>query len=181
MVDTLAASMALPTLFSPVSIGPGYAAEEFCGGGFGFNNPTRELLKEAQSVYGGERRLSVIISLGSGRPKALSLEGTNQASAAMDELLRKLTLNCEMIEKDISHQLYDVGAYIRLNVDQGLEDIRLEDWNQLGKVTSHTKQYLQSTPVIKISEAITILLIDRQGIMSLNQLSEHIRYKRSIF
>ncbi|CAG8718485.1 7017_t:CDS:2, partial [Acaulospora colombiana] len=64
VVDALSASMALPTLFSTVTVGPEYAQEGFCGGGLGFNNPTRELLKEAQLVYGGERRLSVILSVG---------------------------------------------------------------------------------------------------------------------
>ncbi|PVF92774.1 FabD/lysophospholipase-like protein, partial [Serendipita vermifera] len=142
VVDALSASMALPTLFSPVTIGPEYAVEEFCAGGLGFNNPTRELLKEAQSTYGGERRLSVIVSIGSGLPKELSLEGSSQESGVMGELLRKLAINCETIEKDISFQLYDVGAYIRMNVSRGLEDVEMGDWSRLGKVTSCTKQYL---------------------------------------
>jgi hypothetical protein len=180
MMDALSASMALPILFDPVEVGPEYAAEEFCGGGYGFNNPTRELLKEARSVYGGDRQLAVIVSIGSGRPKILSLEGSNQESGAMEELLRKLTLNCEMIEKDVSYQLNDVGVYMRLNVDQGLEDVRMHDWNQLGKVTSHTKQYLQSTSVTKLLGTVTEFLLEKQGIMSLNQLCECLRYKTFI-
>ncbi|PVF94149.1 hypothetical protein CPB86DRAFT_62753, partial [Serendipita vermifera] len=74
VLDALSASMALMTIFSPVPVGPEYAMEEFSGGGIGFNNPTRELLKEAQVVYGRDRQLSVILSIGSGRPKELSLE-----------------------------------------------------------------------------------------------------------
>jgi hypothetical protein len=180
MMDALSASMALPILFDPVEVGPEYAAEEFCGGGYGFNNPTRELLKEVQSVYGGERQVAVIVSIGSGRPKSLSLEGSNQESGVMEELLRKLTLNCEMIEKDVSYQLNDVGAYMRLNVDQGLEDVRMHDWNQLGKVMSHTKQYLQSTSVTKLLGTITEFVLEKQGIMSLNQICEFLRYKSFI-
>ncbi|PVF91879.1 FabD/lysophospholipase-like protein, partial [Serendipita vermifera] len=177
VVDALSASMALPTLFSPVTIGPDYAVEEFCGGGFGFNNPTRELLKEAQSTYGGERRLSVIIGIGSGRPKELSLGGSGQESDVMGELLRKLALNCETIEKDISYQLYDVGGYIRMNVAHGLEDIQMGDWSQLGKVTYCTKQYLESKSVVKLLDTTIKLVMKRRGTMSLNQLKRATRIK----
>ncbi|PVF91305.1 FabD/lysophospholipase-like protein [Serendipita vermifera] len=177
VVDALGASMALPTLFSPVTIGPEYAVEEFCGGGLGFNNPTRELLKEAQSTYGGERRLSVIVSIGSGLPKELSLEVSSQESDVMGGLLRKLALNCETIEKDISYQLYDVGAYIRMNVAQGLEDMQMDDWNRLGKVTSCTKQYLESISVVKLLDTTAEFVMERRGTMSLNQLTRTTRIK----
>jgi hypothetical protein len=86
-----------------------------------------------------------------------------------------------MIEKDVSYQLNDVGVYTRLNVDQGLEDVRMHDWNQLGKVTSHTKQYLQSTSVTKLLGTVTEFLLEKQGIMSLNQLCEYLRCKIFIF
>ncbi|PVF91881.1 FabD/lysophospholipase-like protein, partial [Serendipita vermifera] len=177
VVDALSASMALPTLFSPVTIGPEYAVEEFCAGGLGFNNPTRELLKEAQSTYGGERRLSVIVSIGSGLPKELSLEGSTQEEHVMGELLRKLAINCETIEKDISYQLYDVGAYIRMNVSRGLEDVEMGDWSRLGKVTSCTKQYLESISVVKLLNTTVEFVTKRRGVMSLNQLTRTTRIK----
>ncbi|PVF92030.1 FabD/lysophospholipase-like protein, partial [Serendipita vermifera] len=177
VVDALSASMALPMLFSPVTIGPEYAVEEFCAGGLGFNNPTRELLKEAQSTYGGERRLSVIVSIGSGRSRELSLEGSSQELDMMEELLRKLSLNCETIEKEISYQLYDVGAYVRMNVAQGLEDIGMHDWSRLGKVTSCTKQYLESISIIKLLDTTVEFVTERRGTMSLNQLTRTTRIK----
>ncbi|PVF91876.1 FabD/lysophospholipase-like protein, partial [Serendipita vermifera] len=177
VVDALSASMGLSILFSPVTIGPEYAAEVFCGGGFVFNNPTRELLKEALVIYGGERRLSVILNVGAGRPKELSLEGFNQGSDAMRKLLRKLELNGEMIEKDISYQLYDVGTYVRMNVVQGLENVQMGDWSQLGKVTSCTKQYLESISVAKLLDTTVEFVTKGRGTMSLNQLTRTTRIK----
>jgi hypothetical protein len=171
IVEALTASMALATIFSPVLVGLEYAAEEFSGGGLGFNNPTRELLKEAQSIFGGERQLAVILSIGSGRPKELSLEDTSTHSNQLEDILIKLMVGCETVERDIAYQLYDVGAYIRLNVDQGLETVGFYDWSQLGKITSQTKQYLQKPSVVKLIDATVTASIERQGVMPLNQLS----------
>jgi hypothetical protein len=173
VVDALSASMALPTIFAPVEVGPEYAVEEFGGGGFGFNNPTRELLKEAQLVYGGDQQLSVILSLGSGRPKELSMENSGTRLDGLEDLLRRLTINCEAVERDISYQLYDVGAYIRLNVDQGLDTIGFYSWSHLGKVSAHTKQYLHTIPVIKLVDASIIGLAEEQGVMTLGQLGKY--------
>jgi precorrin-6B methylase 1 len=86
--------MAIPTLFSSTFVGPDYAAVELNGGHLMSNNPARELLKEAQRVYGNERRLSLILSLGSGKPKAVSLGTSNEQSAAMEQLLTKLVPIC---------------------------------------------------------------------------------------
>jgi hypothetical protein len=172
VIEALSASMALMTIFSPVLVGPEYAAEEFSGGGLGFNNPTRELLKEAHSVYGGECQLSLILSIGAGRPKELSMENTLRNSNALEDMLSKLVVNCETVERDIAYQSYDVGAYVRLSVDQGLEDIGFYDWSHLGKVTSHTKQYLQGTPVAKLVDSAIISLTECQGGVLLSQLSE---------
>jgi hypothetical protein len=171
IVEALTASMALTTIFSPVLVGPEYAAEEFSGGGLGFNNPTRELLKEAQSVFGGERQLAVTVSIGSGRPKEPSLEDSSTESNPLEDLLTKIMVSCETVERDIAYQLYDVGAYMRLNVDQGLENVGFYDWSQLGKITSHAKQYLQNPPVAKLIDAAVAAFIEPQGVMPLNQLS----------
>ncbi|CAG8756153.1 4750_t:CDS:1, partial [Acaulospora colombiana] len=92
---------------------------------------------------------------------------------ALEELLGKLALNCETIEKDISYQLYEVGAYVRMNVARGLEDMRLQDWNRLGKVTSSIKQYLESTSVVKLLDTTVKFVTERPGVMSLNQLSKY--------
>ncbi|PVF93869.1 TPR-like protein [Serendipita vermifera] len=178
LADALSASMALPTIFAPVPVGPDYAAEEFNGSGLGFNNPIRELLKEAKAAFGDERLVSLILSLGSGRPKELSLEGSDSKKDAVQELIMKLVVSGEKVESEISYQLYDVGAYVRLNVDQGMEEIRFHDWNQLGKIKSHTRKYLQSTSVNKLIDGSIISLEKREGTMSLYQLTRSTRINR---
>jgi hypothetical protein len=162
--------MALPGIFSPVSVGPDYAPEEFIGAGFGFNNPTRELLKEAKSEYGDERQIALILSLGSGRPKELSLDIKGELDTTVD-LFMKLIVSGEIVEKEISYQLYDIGAYMRLNVDRGVDEIRFHDWDLLGRIKSYTSSYLESELVTRLINRSVIALKEREGVMSLYQLS----------
>jgi hypothetical protein len=172
VVDALSASMAIPNLFSSVFVGPEYAAIELGGGHLEFNNPARELLKEAERVYGDERRLSVIVSLGSGRPKASSLEDSNVQTNRIQALLKRLAANSEATERDLGHQLYDVGAYIRLNVDEGSESIQLHEWTRLRVIVARTQSYLTSPFINKLVDHSILGLVEKQGVMSLNQLSK---------
>jgi hypothetical protein len=137
-----------------------------------FNNPARELLKEAQRVYGDERRLSVILTLGSGKPKDMSLGDSSHRSSAMEQLLKKLVINSEAIERDLAHQLYEVGAYVRLNTTHGTEDIELYEWSHLSVIVAHTQDYLATPSITKLVDHSTLGLLEKRGIMSFNQLSE---------
>ncbi|PVF92025.1 FabD/lysophospholipase-like protein, partial [Serendipita vermifera] len=177
VVDALSASIAIPTLFGPVSIGLDFAALELSGAHLAFNNPTRELLKEARRVYGDERQLSVILSLGSGKSKDQSLGDSNQTNA-IDGLLKKLIGNSETTERDLAYQLYDVGGYIRLNVDHGLECIQLHEWSRLSLVLAQSQDYLALPSITKLVDNLILGLIERQGVMTLNQLTRTTRIKR---
>jgi hypothetical protein len=135
--------MCTPTFFGPTTIGPSLASQEYIGGGFSFNNPTRELLNEATAMFDDQNELGILLSLGSGRPGILSLDNPVPSAEAMDYLLIRLSRNCEIVAREISVQLGETNEYIRLNVDQGMEDIRFNDWRILGPIKAHTKAYLQ--------------------------------------
>ncbi|KIM22768.1 hypothetical protein M408DRAFT_40342, partial [Serendipita vermifera MAFF 305830] len=73
IVEALCATMAIQSYFLPVNIGPQRTQQTFIGGSFGINNPTRMLLVEAGCVYGENRRVAQILSLGCGLPRVLSV------------------------------------------------------------------------------------------------------------
>src|ERR1700761_9542855 len=62
------ATSAATTFFDPIAIGP--FNEEFVDGALGANNPVKELWNQAQDVWGGQLRGSLIclVSLGTGLP-----------------------------------------------------------------------------------------------------------------
>jgi hypothetical protein len=76
------------------------------------------VLEEALSEFGEKQKVSLILSLGSGRPAVLShppsLDGIRS-------LLMRVALDCERVAKELSAQLSGVKAYLRLDADQGME------------------------------------------------------------
>jgi hypothetical protein len=142
-VDVLCATMSTPAFFSPTTLGPSFSGQEYIGGGFSFNNPTRELFNEASAMFGDQNELGILLSLGSGRPGLLSLDSPIPRAEALDSLLIRLSWNCEIVAREISVELGETNGYIRFNVDQGMEHIKFNDWRILGPIKAHTKSYLQ--------------------------------------
>jgi hypothetical protein len=162
--------MAIPQHFSPVKIGPRQRQQTFVGGALGANNPTRELLKEASIVFGKDQRVAQIISIGSGIPRVLSLDSSTKGEG-LDRLMNGLATDCEMVAQELHARLYNVPAYLRLNVDRGMESLVMEDWSEFGDIESHTEAYVA---VASVSESLDLSLrslTGRTGTIALRQLS----------
>jgi hypothetical protein len=141
----------------------------------GFNNPTRELINEAKLAFRSESRLALLLSLGSGRPSVLSLgHSAVEPMVKVESLLGRMTLDCETIARSLSDQLLEVEAYARLNVDQGLEDLKVDDWSDLGKIEAHTRAYLKDALVNQSITEGSQKLRNRMGSITLGQLSKFI-------
>jgi hypothetical protein len=124
-----------------VSIGPRRTAQSFIGGPLGVNNPTRELLKEANTAFGNDKRVAQIISIGCGAPNILSL-GEARGEVGVSRLLKETAVDCQMVAKDLSERLFNIEAYLRLNVDNGTAGIEFDDWSVLGDLESHARVYI---------------------------------------
>ncbi|KIM26368.1 hypothetical protein M408DRAFT_48117, partial [Serendipita vermifera MAFF 305830] len=66
IVEAVIACWATPGLFSSIFIGNGPQQEEIISAVNGFNNPTLQAVQEARELYGDNRALSALLSLGSG-------------------------------------------------------------------------------------------------------------------
>jgi len=170
IVEALCATITTPPLFSPTKIGPYLMEQNYVGGGLGSNNPTRELLKEATSVFGKDRRVAQIISLGSGRPRALSLN-TSTSTVGVNELLEDIMADCEVMAHELSTRLTRIHSYLRFNVDRGMENLSIKDWSALGEIEGHTKVYVENPHIAKDIEASLVCLKDRIGVSNLGEIS----------
>jgi predicted acylesterase/phospholipase RssA len=63
------ATSAAPGMFKRIRIGRGAEGEEFLDGGLACNNPIKQVLKEAETVFDSERYISCIVSIGSGQAR----------------------------------------------------------------------------------------------------------------
>jgi hypothetical protein len=134
----------------------------------GFNNPTREIIKEAEKQFGKDVRVSTILSIGSGRPALVAFDGTTPAS---NELLNGIVVDCEKVARELATELFNVAAYLRLNVDRGMENVEMSDWEGLGAIEVHTETYLQGPAVTEAIDSSLQRLQDRVGSIALGQLS----------
>ena len=149
--------MAHPRLFKPISIaGVGGIEECFVDGGLRCNNPSKQVLYEAKSLF-RERHINVFLSLGSGHQGVIG-SNTKKVTKLADLLpmLQDITFDCEQTADEVA-KLFDSASerYFRLNVAQGTSQIQLEDWTQSGDILSHTKAYLLD---IDISRRIDLLV-----------------------
>ena len=116
ITEAVCATMAIPSYFLPLKTGR--SQQSFIGVVLGANNPTRELLKEAGTVFGNETRVAQVISIGCGIPPVLSLEAmTGEAGAS--RLLKEIPIDCQMVATELAARLCDVDAYLRLSVEKG--------------------------------------------------------------
>jgi hypothetical protein len=107
--------MAAPPYFSPVKFGPRGWQQTFIGGPRGANNPTRDLLKEASAIFGKEKLVSQIVSLGCGHSHVSS---SHTDTEGVSRSVQEMAADCEAVAKELSTRLCDMDAYLRLNVDK---------------------------------------------------------------
>jgi hypothetical protein len=164
--------MAITTIFCPISVDTSASVAEFSGAGLGYNNPTREILKEAQDMYGRDQSVAIVLSIGSGLPKEASFKDIESKSNRFDEILEKVIVDCEKVQQDLSHRVNGLEAYIRLNVDRGLDEVQMHDWDQLGVIMGHTQAYISKSLVENLIDTSIRLLEGRQGSIFLDELSK---------
>lgn len=173
IVDAVCATMAIPSHFAPTMIG--LDQRRFVGGPVGTNNPTRELLKEAGTVFGDEKRVSQIISIGCGVPPNLSLEMVTSESGA-GRLVKEIPNECQAVAMELDARLVNVDAYLRLSVEKGMGTIEVDNWATLAEIEAHTTSYIQAQEVTWSMEASLRRLKERVGTVTLAQLSEYLLF-----
>ena len=168
IVEAICATMATPPSFSAIKFGPRGRQQTFKGGPRGANNPTRELLKEASTIFGREKLVAQIVSLGCGRSHISSIErnsDTDDVSRSVQDML----VDCEAVARELSTRLCDMDEYLRLNVERGMDHLRMNEWHDLGPIETHTSAYVGTA---EISEAIEDSLWRLQGVTGSVTLGE---------
>jgi hypothetical protein len=157
-IDAACAAIAHPNAFPPVSIGQRRREQRFCGPPIGSSNPIRAVLKEARLQFGEDTPISLLLSLGGGQSAPLSLQSSVMLPHGRLEFMARAVQNCERTANEVSQHLSEVDAYLRLDVDKGLNDLKTSDWHRLGAIESHTNVYTQSSPISdKIDKALDLL------------------------
>jgi predicted acylesterase/phospholipase RssA len=138
------ATSAATTFFDPVSIDD----RTFADGGFGANNPVDEVEGEASNIWGSDGKdlkelVKCFISIGTGNPGKKAFE--NGMIRFLSQTVVQIATETEATEKKFIERWakhFDKNRYFRFNVDQGLQDIGLDEYNKKGAIKAATEGYL---------------------------------------
>jgi hypothetical protein len=178
------ATSAAPTFFKQIEIGYPGMEEAFLDGGMGHNNPTAALLLEAKVLF-PNKKIAYIISLGTGQPHTINIPKpsllNNFIPLDVVMAIQKIATGCEKEHQSLAHHFGGIAhLYFCFNVEQGMQNIQLNQWEKLGDVAANTRQYIQSQPVInQLADAVKSLS-EKIGSVStsLSKYSFHITVPR---
>ncbi|KAI2611804.1 hypothetical protein GGR54DRAFT_643255 [Hypoxylon sp. NC1633] len=131
------ATSAATTFFKSIQLGRDNV--EFIDAGFGYNNPCEILINEASQQFPG--RPMQILSVGTGLGSVVTISNTR--SSILNALSKMATTSSKVAEALEGRYATSDHQYYRFNVDRGLEDVTLSDWEKTSKIAAHTDNYLR--------------------------------------
>ena len=142
------ATSAASGFFDPISIGK--HGQEYVDAGLGCNNPVDEVWTEAQDIWSPEEGdlatiVKCFISLGTGNPGTSIIE--DKAFKFVTKTLKDIATETEKTAETFAkgHRgLFSQQRYFRFNVDQGLQNVGLEEFKKEKEIVSATSLYMES-------------------------------------
>ena len=150
------ATSAERSFFKHIEIGN---KQPFIDGGLGHNNPSKLVLKEAQVVF-PTQEIGRLVSIGAGQAEVISFKtfGFFQQIVPTDiiDTLKDISTDCEATHEDmLLFFANSPNTYFRINVEQGMQGIKLSEWEKIANVEAHTMQYLRRN---EVAEKLTLMI-----------------------
>ncbi|CCO35944.1 Calcium-independent phospholipase A2-gamma [Rhizoctonia solani AG-1 IB] len=163
--ETLCAAMAHPALFKPFTI-DGPPKWSFTGADLGCNNPLRYVLTEVKKVH-KHQHVATVLSLGTGHIDTIQVPDTywirQSLPTAAIAAMRSIAANTEAVAQEIARQLSSTqGMYFRLNVDQGMQSVGIEKWEQMTEVAAHTRAYMGLVEIDQVIDQAANAIVARE-------------------
>jgi predicted acylesterase/phospholipase RssA len=171
------ATTAAPTFFKRIAIGEnGHAKEDFIDGALRCNNPAKEVLDEAGIIFGNDRPVRCLVSIGAGHPGIIGLSKPDAFQKILPfdliPVLKKIATDCESTARELKKRFENVEKfYFRFNVAHGAEGISLEEWNKMGELTAHTKAYMTEESKT-IDEVVDVLCKQTEVMWTLGSVGQ---------
>lgn len=138
------ATSAATIFFDVAQIG----ARKFVDGALGANNPVDEVEDEASNIWCSEtadlqQQVKCFVSVGTGHPGKKAIE--DKMIGFLSKTLVDLTMETERTaDKFVSRwrHSFDKNRYFRFNVQQGLQEVGLAEYQEQGLIEAATEEYL---------------------------------------
>lgn len=135
---------------------------------FSCNNPTMEILREAEAVFKKNFKISTLISIGSGRAAVSAIRTgpgpTADSFRTIIPIESQIGISCERTHEDVRQRMQHMGVYFRFDTGRDLDPALVKEWSQLPLIQTHTITYLQGSDVDeRVDEVVKILLEPSEG------------------
>ncbi|QRW10048.1 kinesin light chain [Ceratobasidium sp. AG-Ba] len=160
--QVLSATMAHPEMFKPIDIGPDNLRQSFVDGGLGCNNPAKHVLGEVKEKM-PDRQVSTVVSIGTGHPDTIRLSNRSWIMGFVPtdilDLTKRMAFDAEQVAEEMDSRFHLMkGVYFRFSVAQGVQTVRLSEWEKLRQVAADTQAYMRGARVGGIiNEAISAI------------------------
>ncbi|KAG8785487.1 hypothetical protein FRC12_017511 [Ceratobasidium sp. 428] len=172
--QALRAATAHPEMFKPMELADQGILGSFVDAAMGCGNPIEHVLAEAKRMY-PNRRVATIVSIGGGHPCTIQIPEaspfqrifpTNVIAAMKD-----IATDNERVAQAMAARFRRArDVYFRLNVDQGMQSVRLGDWDRLGEVQAHTRTYLGKVETDELVRRAVNATRERKGVISVEHV-----------
>jgi hypothetical protein len=147
IVEAARATFAAPTFFKAIELGDGINKRRYIDTGHRCNNPTQYVLREAAPLF-PSRNVSCIVSLGAGAANVIGTVARDPFQKGLPHsligILKQIANNCDDISQTMMDRFREKeNFYFRLNVNEGLQDVPLAEWEKVNDVQLHTENYLE--------------------------------------
>lgn len=175
------ATSAAPTFFDQTIVD----GVRYVDGGMGCNNPVKVVMNEADNLY-TTGAVFCIISIGAGQAETIDIRHRlpwykrrifRIIPIDVIRAIQAIATNCEADADDIHRRLRAYLSdkiddfYVRLNVDRGIQNIRLDKWERLGDVQAFTSDYLGGPEATAKASRAVKGMMGRQETQSLSKSS----------
>ena len=136
------------------------------------------MAEEAENICSSEH-VARVLSIGTGQAKIVNISDPNFIKRNIVPLsvlnaVVAISTDCEEIAQQMEKRFkHWPGTYFRFNVEQGLQKVKLGDWEKLGQVADLTSRYMRLEEVDKkLRRAVQALLERREKIHTLQLSTE---------
>jgi hypothetical protein len=137
------ATLARSGLLTSVPLGSELAPVNYVSGELGWNNPSKEVIREFESEWKREG-IICFTSIGAGHPGIIKVESSDILTT-LNSTAEKMATDCQRVAEEIAHRFQRQNNYFRLSVEQGLQLTDSQTGLRSEDVIVHTKAYLDST------------------------------------
>ncbi|CAG7848122.1 SubName: Full=Uncharacterized protein {ECO:0000313/EMBL:CCA76006.1} [Serendipita indica DSM 11827] len=132
LIDAICACWAITGLFQAIAVGSEVEKDDAISAEAAYPNPTVQAVQEASEIYGADKHVGLLLSLGSGMSSRIVPGGEFKL------------IQTEVTSRELERRFGTTGVYYRLSVVPSLAAATEMTQEIVGVISAHTSDYLQN-------------------------------------